>query len=247
MQRAVARGRARRESEPLHVIGVDKTSFQKRHEYVTVVYDVERRRVAEALDGRSQEALLKNPESMKPRQRLRFDALRETSLRVARAWAMKESARHLWSYCQARPGDQGMDAAAGLDGALPSCVVCCGHARHCVPQLRCSPGRRQSRCSTGRSVPSTVARPGTAGTTRRSLPATMSAPRASTTTLLRALAPMRGWSGSAEPCPSLAVLGGPERRATANAIADTYRPQERAPTSQALTLVAERRVSEFHA
>lgn len=180
MQRAVARGRARRTSEPLHVIGIDETSFQKRHEYVTVVYDVERTRVIEVMDGRSQEALenfywdtpyehlttiqavsmdmwapyiaatrehvpgaddkiafdrfhvakhlgdavnhvrreehaelmkagddqlkgsrylwLKNPENMKPRQRLRFEALRETSLRVARAWAMKESARHLWHY-----------------------------------------------------------------------------------------------------------------------------------------------------
>lgn len=180
MQRAVARGRARRASEPLHVIGIDETSFQKRHEYVTVVYDVERSRVVEVMDGRDQEALesffwntpfehlatlqavsmdmhapyiaatrlhvpdaeekiafdrfhvakhlgdavnlvrreehadlmqwgddqlkgsrylwLVNPENMKPRQRLRFNSLRATTLRVARAWAMKEAARHLWSY-----------------------------------------------------------------------------------------------------------------------------------------------------
>ena len=180
MSRAVARGRARRESEPLRVIGIDETSFQKRHEYVTVVYDVERRRVVEVMDGRDQAALenfywdtplehletleavsmdmhapyiaatklhvpdadskiafdrfhvakhlgdavnqvrrdehadllelgddqlkgsrylwLQNPENMKPRQRLRFESLRDKSLRVARAWAMKEAARHLWSY-----------------------------------------------------------------------------------------------------------------------------------------------------
>jgi len=41
---------------------------------------------------------LQNPENMKSRQWFRFDALRATSLRVARAWAMKDAARYLWSY-----------------------------------------------------------------------------------------------------------------------------------------------------
>jgi len=36
MQRAVERGLKRRESQPLRRIGIDETSFQKRHEYVTV-------------------------------------------------------------------------------------------------------------------------------------------------------------------------------------------------------------------
>lgn len=180
MQRAVARGLERRKSRPLRVIGVDETSFQKRHEYVTVVYDVERSRVLEVADGRSQEALesvfwdtplehittieaismdmhapyieaarqhipdadskiafdrfhvakhlgdavnkvrkeenaelarsgsevlkgsrylwLQNPENMKPKQRARFEALRGMSLRVAKAWAMKEMARKMWHY-----------------------------------------------------------------------------------------------------------------------------------------------------
>ena len=179
-RRAVRRGLQRRESEPLRHIGIDETSFQKRHEYVTVVYDTQRRRVLEVLDGRKQETLenfywdtpfehiktlesvsmdmwgpyieatklhvpdadskiafdrfhvakhvsdgvnhvrkgenaelrevgndslkgtrylwLQNPEHMKPKNRLRFEQLRSTSLRVARAWAMKETARHLWSY-----------------------------------------------------------------------------------------------------------------------------------------------------
>ncbi len=57
MSRAVVRGLARRESLPLRTIGVDETSFQKRHEYVTVVYDTERARVQEVLDGRKQEDL----------------------------------------------------------------------------------------------------------------------------------------------------------------------------------------------
>ncbi len=180
MSRAVARGLERRKSQPLRAIGIDETSFQRRHEYVTIVYDTERTRVVEVLDGRSQEDLetfywdtpfedlqtlesvsmdmwgpyiqatlehvpeaekkigfdrfhvakhigdgvnkvrveenselvgrgidtlkrtrylwLQNPENMKPQNRSRFEELRDTALRVARAWAMKETARHLWSY-----------------------------------------------------------------------------------------------------------------------------------------------------
>jgi transposase len=39
-KRAVVRGLARRESKPPTRIGVDETSFQKRHEYVTVVHAI---------------------------------------------------------------------------------------------------------------------------------------------------------------------------------------------------------------
>lgn len=39
-RRAVRRGLARRQQQPLRVIGIDETSFQKRHEYVTVVFDL---------------------------------------------------------------------------------------------------------------------------------------------------------------------------------------------------------------
>ncbi len=180
MARAVDRGLERREAQPLHHIGIDETSFQKRHEYVTVIYDRERSRVVEVLDGRTQRAVedfywdtpiehlvtlksismdmwrpyieatrlhvpdadekiafdrfhvakhlgdavnkvrieehaellavgddalkgtrylwLQNPENMKPSRRTRFEQLLHSSLRVARAWAMKETARGLWSY-----------------------------------------------------------------------------------------------------------------------------------------------------
>lgn len=55
--RAVTRGLARRKDEPLHVVGVDETSFQKRHEYVTVVADLERDRVVWVGEARRQETL----------------------------------------------------------------------------------------------------------------------------------------------------------------------------------------------
>ena len=44
MQRAVARGLARREAEGTQAparLGVDETSFAKRHEYVTVLTDLD--------------------------------------------------------------------------------------------------------------------------------------------------------------------------------------------------------------
>jgi transposase len=58
MKRAVERGLARREPRlPAH-LGVDETSFQKRHEYVTVVLDrVGEGAVVHVADGRGREAL----------------------------------------------------------------------------------------------------------------------------------------------------------------------------------------------
>ena len=57
MARAVRRGLARRDDEAPKRIGLDETSFQKRHEYVTVVTDLDRRRVLAVLDGRTKEAV----------------------------------------------------------------------------------------------------------------------------------------------------------------------------------------------
>jgi transposase len=56
-RRAVARGLARRRREPVGVLGVDETSFQKRYEYVTVVADLKRGRVLWVGDHRRQETL----------------------------------------------------------------------------------------------------------------------------------------------------------------------------------------------
>lgn len=57
MQRAVARGLARRTSEEVTAIGVDEKSFQKRHEYVTIVCNLDTGRVMHVADGRSKAAL----------------------------------------------------------------------------------------------------------------------------------------------------------------------------------------------
>jgi transposase len=183
MQRAVKRGLARRRKEPLSIIGIDETSFQKRHEYVTVVSDLRRGCVIEVADHRGEDALrgffnglsesertgisavamdmwgpyIKTTRAFVPNantkicfdrfhvakhinaavndvrkrehrelradgddrllrtkhlwlmgpdrrsdlhrdRRIQFRELRDSNLKVARAWAIKETARDLWSY-----------------------------------------------------------------------------------------------------------------------------------------------------
>ncbi|MGH2618399.1 MAG: ISL3 family transposase [Thermomicrobiales bacterium] len=56
-RRAVRRGLARRGAEPVRHLGVDETSFQRRHEYVTVVNDLAGERVLYVADDRSRESL----------------------------------------------------------------------------------------------------------------------------------------------------------------------------------------------
>jgi transposase len=55
--RAVRRGLARRERKPPTRVGVDETSFQRRHEYVTTVNDLDAKVVLYVADDRKQESL----------------------------------------------------------------------------------------------------------------------------------------------------------------------------------------------
>jgi transposase len=48
---------ARRQPETLRYMGVDETSFQKRHEYVTVVSNLEATKVVYVGDDRKRESL----------------------------------------------------------------------------------------------------------------------------------------------------------------------------------------------
>ena len=56
-ERAVARGEERREAISVTRIGVDETSFQKRHEYVTIVTNLDGSCVLHVADGRGRESL----------------------------------------------------------------------------------------------------------------------------------------------------------------------------------------------
>lgn len=182
--RAVARGMQRRKVQTVTHVGVDETSFQRRHEYVTLVCDLKANgRVLHVADNRGQAALWQFYDTLSEQQREaievvtmdmwhpyiemtkrcvpgwehklcfdrfhvaehlgeainavrarehrelmrqgderlkrtrfwwlmspdklsrlnderthRFDALRRSNLKVARAWAIKETARGLWHY-----------------------------------------------------------------------------------------------------------------------------------------------------
>ena len=179
-ERAVRRGLARRDQKAPKRIGVDETSFQKRHEYVTTVNDLDegivlfvgedrkqttldvffedlgesgcagleavamdmwapyiastrehvpdadrkivfdkfhvakhlgdavdlvRRQENKALRAEGDDRLVKtkyqwlqNPDRMSRKQSRAFAPLRDSVLKVARAWAIKESAMGLWGY-----------------------------------------------------------------------------------------------------------------------------------------------------
>ena len=103
VDRAVQRGLARRELKLPRRIGVDETSFQKRHEYVTVVsaldkeeggvihVDAVRREENAALRGRGNNRLvgtrylwLKHVFSISEQHWDSFEDLRESSLKTAR-------------------------------------------------------------------------------------------------------------------------------------------------------------------
>lgn len=180
MRDAVARGLARREQKRVHRLGVDETSFRRRHDYVTVVSNQADQTVLYVADDRGRESLagyyetlsddhkkaiesiamdmwpayiratreaipeaeekiafdkfhvakylgdaidkvrrdehrvlqrhgrndlvrtkhhwLMNPHNMSTRQWRGFQRLRQSTLRTARAWAIREFAMSLWHY-----------------------------------------------------------------------------------------------------------------------------------------------------
>jgi transposase len=83
MQRAVKRGLARRRPLTVEAIGVDETSFQKRHEYVTVVADLRTRNVLYVADGRKKSSLNGFYEALDTQQ---INAIRYVAMDMCRAY-----------------------------------------------------------------------------------------------------------------------------------------------------------------
>ena len=75
MQRAVRRGLQRRELAPPRHLGVDETSSQKRHEYVTVVADTTQEVVHHVADGRGKEALSSYYDRLDEKQRAGIESV----------------------------------------------------------------------------------------------------------------------------------------------------------------------------
>lgn len=71
MQRAVRRGLERRSSAPVLVarVGIDEKSFLKRHQYVSVVVDLDRPRVLHVADDRKAESLVPYFQSLTEQER----------------------------------------------------------------------------------------------------------------------------------------------------------------------------------
>jgi transposase len=57
MAKAVKRGLERREDEPIKYVGMDKKSFLKGHNYITVMTDTEGKRILDVAQGRDTEAV----------------------------------------------------------------------------------------------------------------------------------------------------------------------------------------------
>jgi transposase len=74
-RRAVERGLARKKAHAPALVGVDETSFQKRHEYVTVVSDLEEGVVLHVADARTEKSLQGFFEQLDAGQRATIEAV----------------------------------------------------------------------------------------------------------------------------------------------------------------------------
>ena len=68
MERAVARGQARKQDLPMKHLGVDEKAFRKGHSYMTVVCDLERSTVEHVAEGRKAESLASYYQGLSPEQ-----------------------------------------------------------------------------------------------------------------------------------------------------------------------------------
>ena len=119
LARAVERGLKRRQAEPVPRLGVDEKSFRKRHRDPTLVNDLGGHRVLHVAKVRHEENkqlrergdnsltgtkylwlrnAMKLTGKLSDEVAVRFESLRATSLKTARAWAMNETLMALFSY-----------------------------------------------------------------------------------------------------------------------------------------------------
>jgi len=90
MERAVARGQARKEALPLSLVGVDEKAFRKGHSYMTIVCDIERSTVEHVAEDRKAESLAAYFESLGPERLAGIEAIAmdmwEPYVKATMAW-----------------------------------------------------------------------------------------------------------------------------------------------------------------
>ncbi len=75
MDRAVERGLAKRDTEQIEHVGMDEKSFRRRHNYVTVLVDLDGSRVLEVTEGRDEKAANKAWTAIPEQQRKKVKAV----------------------------------------------------------------------------------------------------------------------------------------------------------------------------
>ena len=75
MQRAVARGRARKAAEPIEHLGVDEKAFRKGHSYMTIVCDLDAGTVEHVAEDRTAESLAEYLRGLTDEQRAGIEAV----------------------------------------------------------------------------------------------------------------------------------------------------------------------------
>lgn len=75
MKRAVERGMAKRDDEPIKHLGIDEKSFRSGHRYVSLLNDLQAGRVIEVVEGRDQSSALRLFDALTDAQREKVEAI----------------------------------------------------------------------------------------------------------------------------------------------------------------------------
>ncbi len=93
VERVVARRLDGKRLDDLRIIGVDEFSYRKRHRYLTIVVDHERRRVVWAKEGKSGDVLLDFFKELGPERCKRIDTV-TLDMSKGYLWAVEEAVPH---------------------------------------------------------------------------------------------------------------------------------------------------------
>ncbi len=123
MERAVTRGVARRSLEGLRYAGLDEKNFGKGHDYVSVLHDLEGRRVLEVVPERTREAAHTLWTAIPEPQRLGLSQMPAALQTLSKACEI-ESGRMPHTRPSIRRGSASRTASAAVDNGTRRGVPC---------------------------------------------------------------------------------------------------------------------------